>query len=65
MRNLLASLAAALALIAAVTTARAWRDAGHMQIAAAAYRSLTPQAKERVDALRLKPDCEMDSRRAR
>ena len=57
MRNLLASLAAALAMAAAVTTAQAWWDAGHMQIAAVAYQNLTPQAKERADALlRLNPD---------
>ncbi|RDJ19630.1 phospholipase [Bosea caraganae] len=57
MRNILAGLAATLWMIFAVTTAHAWWDAGHMQIAAAAYKSLSPQAKERVDVLlRLNPD---------
>jgi hypothetical protein len=35
----------------------AWWDGGHMQIAAIAYSKLTPEAKDRVDALiKLNPD---------
>jgi hypothetical protein len=45
------------ALVLWSTALSAWWDGGHMQIAAIAYEKLTPEAKDRVDALiKLNPD---------
>jgi S1/P1 Nuclease len=50
------ALSTALLLLSAATPALAWDDFGHMEVAATAYKALTPKTKKRVAALlRLNP----------
>jgi hypothetical protein len=51
MRRSFLVLAALVAILAGGRPAGAWWDAGHMQIAAVAYKYLTGPAKDRADAL--------------
>src|SRR4029077_3701163 len=56
-RALAMTAAIALAFAALASPARAWWDAGHMQIAYVAYKKLEAPVKDKVDALlRLNPD---------
>ena len=54
MKKHVRSMSGALALVlASSSTCYAWNGRGHMMVAAVAYDQLTPQAKNRVDALLL------------
>lgn len=51
MRKLILGLTIIVAVAAPATSASAWWDEGHMQIAAVAYKNLTGPVKDRVDVL--------------